>query len=302
MLWESGGAAGAGSGAAATPPPAAATPPPAGGAPPPSGTGTPAPGAAGASGAAGTTAPPPAAGTFTYPEDRSTWVRPDLHKKAESLVNRTTSELANARRDIATLTSQIAALTGIKPPATAAESEAEKVAAAFFAIPQFAHLKNITPELLGRIARLVEQEGSLTEARDHIYNQQADRFLAQLETDFAAEIGADKLTPGQARKLRAAFGAAMPNAEDDPEAFRAFKQRYDSGDTTLIADFIKEYTADMLEPARRQATVPFGNRRPVPRGGGSTAVTTTTQKPDYSKMTITEMLEHGEKQAEALGR
>jgi hypothetical protein len=294
LLWQDPSAGGtAGAGGTTAPPAGGTTTPPAGGTttPPAGGTTTPPAG----------TQQPPGGQQFTYPEDRSGWVKPDVHKKAESLVNRTAAELTKLKADLAERDRKIAALAGVTVP-SADETEAEKVAAAFYSLPQFAHLKGLTPEFLASVKALVDQGSTFAEARDHLYNQQADRFLASLETTFAEEIGAQSLTPGQARKLRAAFGASMPDQREDPEGFAKFRQRYDAGDESLISEFIKEYVSDMLEPARRQATVPIAQRRPVPRGGPSTSVVTTKQKPDYSKMSLQEMLDHGEKEAESLGR
>jgi hypothetical protein len=293
LLWyPEGDGAAAGSGGA-TPPPGSTTPPPGStaAATPPPGSTTPPP---------GTTTPPPAS-QFTYPEDRSNWVPLDKHKKAEQLVNRTSTELNTLRAAIAERDKRIAALAGVTVP-SAEDSEAEKVANAFYSLPQFAHLRYVTPEFLQSVKQLVDQGSSLAEARDHVYNQQADRFLGHLDTTFAEEIGAQTLTPGQSRVLRAAFGASMPDKQTDPEGFAAFQKRYDSGDESLITEFVKQFAADMLEPARRQATIPIAQRRAIPRGGPSAAVVQQKTKPDYSKMSLQEMLDAGEKDAEAIGR
>lgn len=282
--------------------------PDADGAPPPaSEAGTPPPASSPApAGAQPAGTPPPASGTppasqFSYTEDRSQWVPPDRFKKAELAVNRTAAELNTLRSALQERDRKIAALAGVTVP-SAEETEAEKVANAFYSLPQFAHLRHLTPELLQRVAQFVDQGSSLAEARDHVYNQQADRFLGSLDAAYAEEIGAQSLTPGQMKKLHAAFGASMPDRQTDPEGFNAFRQRYDSGDESLVVEFIKEYAADMLEPARRQATIPIAQRRPVPRGGASAPVVQQKQKPDYSKMSVTEMLDAAEKEAEALGR
>jgi hypothetical protein len=287
-LWSPDAAAGSGAEPPAGTQPPATTQPPAATTPPP---------AAATQPAAAT--PPPT--QFSYAEDRSKWVPPDQLKKSEQLINRTAAELNTLRAQLADRDKRIAALAGVTVP-SADDLEAEKVANAFYSLPQFRHLKGITPEFLEQVKRFVDQGASLSEARDHVYNQQADRFLVALDAAFAAEIGTPTLTAGQTKKLRAAFGASMPDAQADPEAFATFKRRYDSGDESLISEFVTEYVADMLEPARRQATVPLAQRRPVPRGGPSAAVVQNQQKPDYSKMTVAEMLESGEKQAEALGR
>ncbi len=288
LLWypnDDGGAAPPPAGGATPPPAGTATPPPAGATPPPAG-------------AAGATPPP---SKYEYPEDRSAWVPPDKYKKAEGLVNRTSAEIAKLRSDLEASNRRIAALAGITPP-NADDAEAEKIANAFYSLPQFAHLKHLTPEFLTKVGQLVEQGASLSDARDHVYNQQADRFLGAMDRAFAEEIGAETLSPGQQRKLRAAFGAWIPDKQTQPDEHAAFDKRYNAGDETLIAEFLKEYAAEILEPARRQATIPIAQRRPVPRGGGGGPVTSQQQKPDYSKMSVSEMLDAAEKEAERVGR
>jgi len=252
--------------------------------------------AAGAAGAAGAAA---AEKTYTFKEDRSTWVDPDRVKKAEAAINRTTTELERARAVIADQDRRIKALAGVAPVDPDA-AEAQKIADAFFALPQFAHLKTLTPEMLQRVEALIAEGGSIAEARDHIWNAHTDNFLQRLDVAFADRIGADTLTPGQQKKLHAAFGAMIPD-ERDAEAFAAFRKRFEAGDESLITDFVKEYDSDLFEPVRRQATIPT-LRRPVPRSGPAAPVVTQAKKPDYSQMTVEQMLEHGEKEAEALGR
>jgi len=239
--------------------------------------------------------------TYSFKEDRTNWVDPEKHKKAELLVNRTAQELERLKSEIATRDKRIQALAGVTPPDPDA-AEAEKIAAAFFALPQFAHLKGITPQLVTQVQALIANGESITAARDHVWNQHTDKFLGDLDAEFAAEIGTDKLTPGQQRKLHAAFDAMVPDERADPEAFATFKKRFEQLDPTLIADFVKEYVSDMLEPARRQATVPITQRPRVPRSGGAQPVVAQVPKPDYSKMSVPEMLDAAEKLAEASGR
>jgi len=283
LLFDDPAASGATPPPAGATPPAAATPPPAGGTPPPAAT------------------PPP---SFSYPEDRSNWVKPELHKRAESLINRTASENEALKRDLADRDRRIAALAGVTPPSPE-QAESERIAAAFFALPQFAHLRGVTPEFIQNVNQMLSQGASFAEARDHQYEAQADQFLYGLDAAFAAEIGTDKLTPGQQRAVRAAFSAYIPDQRQHPEEFAAFDRRYNNPTEhqALIKEFMTQYAAEMLEPARRQATIPIAQRRPVPRGGPSAAVTTQANKPDYSKMgSVREMLDAAEKEAEALGR
>jgi len=107
------------------------------------------------------------------------------------------------------------------------------LAAAFYAQPQFAHLKYVTPELVQQMAA----------ARDRVWDRHTDRFLARLDAAFAQAIGVATLTPDQSQTLRAAFGASVPDQRTDPEAYAAFDKRYASNDDTLIDEFLKDYIA-----------------------------------------------------------
>src|SRR5262245_602176 len=167
---------------------------------PPSGDGAAAPAQPPADGAAAAAAAAEPK-TWTFKEDRTNWVNPDTYKKSEALINRTASELERARAMIADQQRRIAALAGVTPP-NADEAEAQKVADAFYALPQFAHLKYITPEFLRAVSALVQDGSSIAAARDHVWNAHTDRFLDSLDAAFASEIGVDTLSPGQQRKLR----------------------------------------------------------------------------------------------------
>jgi hypothetical protein len=117
------------------------------------------------------------------------------------------------------------------------------LAAAFYAQPQFAHLKYVTPELLQQMAALVQHGPTLLAARDHVSNTHKGRFLDRLDAAFACAIGVARLTPDQSQTLRAAFGASVPDHRTDPEARAAFDKRHASNDDTLIDEFVKDYIA-----------------------------------------------------------
>jgi hypothetical protein len=233
--------------------------------------------------------------------DRSTWIPPDKFRAAEAAINRTARELEQARNDIKERDRRIQeALSGGRTKSKE-EADADQIAEAFYALPQFAHLRGLTADKLAIIDRLVEQGESVQAAATQVWDQHTDKFLSSLESRIAEEYGVEKLTPGQSKKVRAAFGAFMPSATD-AEAMDAFRKRYERADPTLIDEFAKDYIDDLVQPIRRSATVPLGERPRVPRGGGSTPVTSQTPKPDLSKLSIQEMLEHGEKEAERVGR
>jgi hypothetical protein len=119
----------------------------------------------------------------------------------------------------------------------------QQIAAAFYALPQFAHLKYVTPEFLQAVCALVHRDAALLAARDDVWHTHTDRFLDRLDAAFARAIGVETLTPGQSQHLRAAFGARVRDEHSNPEAHAAFARRYEANDDTLIDAFVKEYVA-----------------------------------------------------------
>lgn len=246
---------------------------------------------------------PPADKTFSFKEDRTNWVDPTKFKAAETAVNRTARELEVLRGQLSERDKRIAALAGLTPIDPDA-AEADKIAQAFFALPQFAHLKGVTPDLLKQVQALVADGESIKTARDHVWNQHTDKFLGNLDTAFADEIGAEELTPEQQQFLHAAFDTTVPSERANPEAYAKFKEQFEKGDSKLITEFVTKYASSILEPARRLATVGITQRRAVPRSGSGHPVVTQVPKPDYSdpKISISDMLEDAEKRSEAAGR
>lgn len=255
ILWDGAAAAVADPAAAAATTPAPAQQPagqqPAGGAP---------------AAAASTTTPSGADPAGPRQEDRSRWIPP--HRLVEETRKREgiETQLAEARR-------QVAALTGAATP-TPEAAEAERVKDAFFQM--FPQYRKLTPEAIDRLLALEGTSGELSEASKHHWGSLANRTLRSVETSFLDVLGADKLTPRQSENVRAAFGAFATRKGAE------FGPRYEAEDAALIEEFIKEYSEDMFEPVRRQATSGVvAARRPVPRGGPSAPLTTAPPVIDF---------------------
>lgn len=139
--------------------------------------------------------------------------------------------------------------------------------------PQYAKL---TPEMIDRIASMAERGDDMIAATTHHWDAHAQRTLRNLETSFLEVIGADKLTDHQREKLHSGF---MATSRRDPENFR---RRYEAEDPTLIAEFIKEWTDDFVEPVRRMsASGVVQSRRPIPRGGPTVPIGSAPPQIDY---------------------
>ena len=117
-----------------------------------------------------------------------------------------------------------------------------------------------------RITELLETVPQLQAQAQSSYDSLADQTIASLYTGAKDVFGWTDLNARQKDYLHKAFVGYV-------EAERSTTQRYVSRDPTLVPEFLKQYAAEMLGPARRQAAVAVGARvartAAAPTGGGS---------------------------------
>ncbi len=165
-------------------------------------------------------------------------------------------------------TRRIQALVGVNPR-SAQETEMDEIRERIHQV--MPHLKDITAEDLKALRELREQSGSLQEATMHHYKLHGRRMLDQVGESVAKELGG-KLSTRQQNRLERAYTA---EAEANPD----FLARHDAGDPTLIAEFVKEWIDDFIEPARRKVTQQEVDRsRRVPSGKDRSLVTQGAKK------------------------
>ncbi len=257
---------------------------------------TPSPTPSAAPGTPSTSASPPTP-SYSYPEDRSTWVPSNRLTAAERATNLAAQRAQQLERELEGERRRVQALAGVTPKDPDAE-ELEKVRAGFAQLyPNLAKMASLDPEKLERIIHSGE-------SAEHLVRVQWDRHRAasldKIKADVAQALGVETLSPTAARKVIAAFIASVPDPMYDrnkqptnPEYF-TFKDRYESNDPTLLAEFVTEFVSDFITPAQRAGLV--RQRIAVPSGGASRPVATNpAQRPDYGKMkSPKEMLEAAE--------
>jgi len=236
----------------------------------------------------------PTTPSYTYPEDRSSWVPPQRFTAAERATNLAARERDQLRSELASERARIAALAGATPKTPEAE-EADRVAKAFYSLPQFSHLQKLTPEAIERLSSLLEKEGDFKAAAEFQYKALATDTLRDIGDKVIEAAGYD-VDRGLVEDMFKAYVNRL--AKDDPETTIA---RYEGRDPSLKADFVKLYTEKFIEPVRRQGyreTARQGEVR-VPRSGPGQPVVTQQPKTDYSKMkTVSEMLAAAEQEAD----
>lgn len=209
---------------------------------------------------------------FTYQEDRSKWI--PQHRLAEETTKRQGLEAQIAERD-----RKIAALAGVSTP-DASEAKKAEISKAFFAM--FPHLSE------EKMQRRDEQVSRAEAAEQREWQRHGDRQLAGIYTQVAEALGAESLSDDQKGDLQDAFknwltATCKKELRDSGGTESATLTSYEKGEPKVVSEFVKRYTAQWIEPARRKVTAQNINRtRPVPDSSGRSQVTT-VKKPDTFK-------------------
>lgn len=196
---------------------------------------------------------------YTYEEDRSNWVPPHRIREASTKAQRLEAELGLTKR-------QLAALTGVQPPAPPEDPEVQQVREQFKRLyPGLAKLADLPGDKLDRLMKLVEMDPKeLSAPTEHYWTVMGHRTLNELFAEGAKVIGGE-LAPGAKRTLKAAFGAWLEEDEN-------LQLRYAQQDPGLIADFFKDMQQGLFDPFRRKSTAPANQNaeriRRLPRQGG----------------------------------
>ncbi len=256
----------------------------------------------GSSASPGAPSPSPSAPSgFTYQEDRSRWIPPDRLTAAERATNLAAQRASQLEAELQAERRRVHALAGVTPQDPNA-AELDKVRAGFAELyPNLHRMASIDPDRLERLLSAGESAEHVTRVQ---WDRHRDTYLGDIKSQVAQALGVDTLSPSQARKLVSAFKDAVPDPMQAPAdrptnpEYHRFVQRYESGDPTLAAEFVREFVGDFITPAQRAGLV--RPRMAVPSGGASRPVATNPQqRPDYSKMqSVTEMLEAAEAQVD----
>jgi len=210
---------------------------------------------------------------FTYTEDRSKWIPP--HRLGEETTKRTAAEKRIQELESAYQQEQrrVQALAGVSPQDPDA-AELEEIRERFKQLrPDLAKLDEKSIDRLLQMAeRFDEVEGSV-QANWDAHGKRSFKTV----TDKVEEAIGGELTQRQRVRLNDALVLTLYN---DPQ----LKQRYDSGDQTLLDEFAKEWVEDWFEPARRKALANEVDRtgRKVPNGRGTGVTTTNKPKVDVN--------------------
>lgn len=216
---------------------------------------------------------------FTYKEDRSNWIPKSRFDEINTRGQQTNAQLLTTQQELASERKRVQALAGVTPQ-DPNEQNAEKVRNAFYEMfPAFKHFAKLSDEQIQQLVSTPDRMQDISQAEQRRWQQHGNQQVAAISEQVADALGMDKLSPRQESTLRTSFTAWLKSTAG--AEFQASNgqgsdtlRRYEDGDSTVIESFVKEYVADFITPARRQATAQTINRnRPVPNSGGRSQVT-----------------------------
>lgn len=230
---------------------------------------------------------------FSYQEDRSKWIPP--HRLSEETTARRTADtqLAEANRKLAAYRAE----AGISGPVDASDLKKAEVKKAMYEM--FPHLSE---------EHISELEAQSTAAKNLEAQQWARHGKAQLAgvySQIADAIGADSLSADQKSDLQESFASWLRTAcakelQASNGQESATLSAYEDGDSKVLGEFVKRYTANWVEPARRKVTAQtLGRTRPVPDSTSRSQVTSIKRPEKFANMDA--RLDYAEQRFKELG-
>ena len=201
---------------------------------------------------------------FNYKEDRSNWV-------PSHVVRQRTQDLEQARRDLQYEKQRVAALSGVKMPAAPRNPEHDAIRNQLFeVVPEFQEFLDMKEKLKGFADGFDPKEiAAIRESQTQSWAAQGNQTLRALTDKIKAAYGGKELPQKQLKRIASAF---VTEVGEDPE----LRARYESGDLSIIDEFVADFTGGVLSPFQRQADVTQQATRNLairlPRGGGSSSV------------------------------
>ncbi len=239
------------------PAPAAPSSPASGGTP-----SAPAPGAT----AVGTPAVPaaqPQAPAFTYKEDRSNWVPSHVIRQATEKQRQIEQQLNYERQ-------RVAALSGVQMPAAPRNPEHDAIRNQLLEVmPELKDYLDMKDKLKAFSDFDPKEITAIRESQNQSWAARGNETLRTLTDKVKAAYGGAELPAKQLKRIASAF---VTEVGEDPE----LRARYESGDLSIIDEFVADFTGGVLTPYQRSNSVAQSAVRNqaarLPRGGGSSAI------------------------------
>lgn len=171
---------------------------------------------------------------------------------------------------VAEMERKLAALAGISPPpAPPPEPEDPRIVEVrndlFKVVPWLSRLERVA-QMADRLPQVVETLPQIQQDTEAYWNGVAQQTMTRVFAESANALGTEKLSPRQQAMIHREF---VEYVSSTPE----IERRYNVQDPTLVADFVRSLSDDLLTPLRRRTEASVESRREratrVPQGGTS---------------------------------
>jgi len=133
-------------------------------------------------------------------------------------------------------------------------------------------MKDLTAEDIAAIRETKGRFSELESATQRTWTTHANKMLSSVTNEAQKALGGGKLSERQQKRIQQAY---VDEARSNPE----FLKRHESGDETLIKEFVTEWVEDFVEPGRRSAQQSELQRRPRVPGGKDRSLVGAGERP-----------------------
>ncbi len=208
-------------------------------------------------------AQPQAPTGFNYKEDRSNWV-------PSHVVRQRTQELEQFKRDLHYERQRVAALSGVQMPAAPRNPENDAIRNQLLEVmPELKDYLDMKDKLKAFSDFDPKEITAIRESQNQSWAARGNETLRTLTDKVKQAYGGADLSPKQMKRIASAF---VTEVGEDPE----LRARYESGDLSIVDEFVADFTGGVLTPYQRSNSVAQQTARQqasrLPRGGGSSAV------------------------------
>lgn len=228
---------------------------------------------------------------YTYKEKRDDWIPPHRLSEVSGRLTKREQEYQELQQRLQENERKLRLAMGVEQqdPSEVEDEKARQVLRRLFPA-----LEKLNDETLEKLLQTAQAGEAIQQTNEAYWNRHADQMIGDLKTEFARALGTEALTDSQAKRISMAYlqeaeacQAARVRAQREIERTghtnydfeNDFLSRHNKGDKKLVAEFVKTFTEDFFEPARRQVTRTVGGRIPTPNGRGRGSVTSRQEKP-----------------------
>lgn len=200
-------------------------------------------------------------------------------------------QVAQYKADLEAEKRRVQALAGLTPN-DPANQQTDAIKEQFLALfPELKPFISLSEEQRQALLQAPTATATVQRIEQREWAQRGRVMVDTAASQLADELGVESLSADQKDDLRGAFGSWFKaTVERELQASggesSATLDRYETGDSALVSDFVKRHTSNWVAPGRRAATATAVNRasQRVPDSTGRSAISQTTRPEKFKDL------------------